>query len=142
MPLGPTLIILGLPLIAGAIAIGRAIERASERSHVERMRALELGRPLPDGQIGATLVCLAVGGLVPVSALATGMMLAVSRSRDEVAVFGFLMLGTVGLTGIVGGMRLAIRLLSSRGKGTPPPEPVKPAFDPDAYLDPLAGARR
>lgn len=140
---GPAEFFFAMLLVGGAISVFRSIQQSQERRHLERMKALELGRPVPVGRLGATLVCLATGGLVPAAALGMGMAVLDSHPPDDVAIPAIVLSLLVGLGGVISSTILALRLLPHRAGTSAHLKPSKPEFDPDAYdLDPVDVARR
>src|SRR5262249_2295362 len=82
-----------------------------EWQHRERMRALELGLPIPQSNGWPALVAMVLGGGVPAAAFFfSWLRLATSRLRDDV----FIAAALAGTTGVVCGYKLAGRLLAAQ----------------------------
>jgi hypothetical protein len=104
----------------------RHARRQRELEHAERMRALELGHPLPGSEPSAQhSPALMIGLWVPISAL--GIAFVAQQHEAWIAA------ALVGVAGVVCGTVLAMRpatqnSLASSGHG-------KPRIDPSAYED-------
>ena len=128
-----------MPLVlVPAIMVLKHRHRRREWEHQERMRSLELGVPLVQAQPWpAAAVAIALGLGTPAAAFLFSW-LAVLTARAESEVFIAAMF--VGLAGVVGGARLALRLIPA-GTTLRPSEPPsraaapegKPSFDPDTF---------
>lgn len=136
--LGGLLIVVGLPSVLGI----RMAARHRELEHEERMKALELGRPLPGEPADDDHSAAApssdrgarIGIWVPLGSL--GIALAATSSRPDAAasltnMAVWISAAVVGVTGVICGTILAFR--------TPQPAapslrraPLKPALDEDA----------
>ena len=122
------LIVVGLPVVLGI----RSEMRKREMEHTERMRAIELGRPLPGegGWSSLGRLALAIGAGVPLGTLGIGWLAAVSTG--EAIAFLWPSAGAVGVTAVICGTVLAARMPREAARIGPDPH-AKPAFDPDAY---------
>jgi hypothetical protein len=141
------------PIIFGVQQSSR--KRAYE--HTERMKALELGIAPPGDNAWPAAVCIAIGAVVPISAMGIAMIVtlvtqrsmmldgnSVSWPMSRFEEFHGILWGcatAVGVIGVIGGVALAFRLLGGRKRPVRPPaaDPfaqvaqLKPSFDPDAY---------
>jgi hypothetical protein len=135
------LLILGFVLVAlfrpGPWFSGES-RRRRERAHAERMRALELGLPVPanDSPWPRAWVCIAIGAFVPIGALFCAWMICLTAVRDsEVQGFVWLFAFIVAVTAVVSGSRLATTLFASHGQPTlaPPRDGKPPAYDPESF---------
>ncbi|HEV3165176.1 MAG TPA: hypothetical protein VGZ22_14210 [Isosphaeraceae bacterium] len=126
-------ILMPLALVPTVMAMRHAT-RKREWEHAERMKALELGVPVPGSDSWRAAVCMAIGAGVPVGAFAfawiAGMTTHTSADSWEAAV-------AVGIPGVLCGTFLAARLLPSRNRPqiteTNAFANGKPALDPDTY---------
>ncbi len=124
--------------------------RKRDYLHRERMKALEMGLPVPGDNAWSAAVCIAIGAVVPVGALIVALVAtSLARSNDrelppEMAVLvqtrssgpeTAIWTGStlVGLAGVVGGSTLALRLFGSRQRSKHSDGFAKPVVDPDAY---------
>src|SRR5690606_35142492 len=99
-----------------------------ERRHRQRLKALAEGRPLPEGRGLPALLCLAMGGLVPLASLfATTWMAAHPEIDDAFAKLALLM----GIAGLICGTVLALRVFGHRVEHAPRSSVEKPTFDPE-----------
>ncbi len=103
---------IGLPFLIVCTVMGfRFGASRREMTHRERMRALELGQPLPGGSPGAVLACAAIGAGVPIAACFAAMIASLTTRDDDLAAMIWLGAVLVALTGLYFGYRLACRLL-------------------------------
>ena len=123
------LVALAIPMVIAPVAIiAKTVSKHRELEHKERIRAIELGRVLPQdeswwsrGRISAM-----IGAGVPVVTMFLAWMASESLGgREEVWITATL----VGMTAVICGSRLATKL--------PAPDPTilntKLNLDPDAY---------
>jgi hypothetical protein len=122
-----------MPLVlVPTILILRHIGRKREWEHLERMKALELGMPVPGSESGRAKVCIAIGAGVPLGALLLAWVASLDGNYGENHWEAAM---TVGGLGVVCGSVLAARLFPSRNRqpdASMGPE-GKPVVDPDAY---------
>jgi hypothetical protein len=157
---GPGLLVLLIPLTAIVVptVLGfRHAARKRDLEHRERMKALEMGMPLPGDSAWTSALCICIGAVVPVASLVVGLiatLVAPGGRRmsehpgdlsnivfwDHVQSSNYYTtiwtgVGFVGVAGVVGGTLLAMRLLGSRDRSRIelPATGKPPAFDPDAY---------
>lgn len=140
-PAGPTLLIwlialagcvavilvIGVPIVLGI----RLDARRREMEHQERMRAIELGRPLPDETGWWTPARLAVGiGIgVPIGVFAIGVKAA---ELSGAAPFIWPSAGAVGVAAVICGTVLAARA-TMNPPNTSANAHAKPYVHPDVY---------
>lgn len=146
-------------LIAGIAAVAFAIQQASRKrayEHTERMKALEMGVSPAGDSAWPAAVCIAIGAVVPVTALAVAMVVTLVTQRtmepenlhlawsgNRFEEFHGIVWGcatAVGIFAVVGGVLLSLRLLGRRRLPSPTQTDAfahdlrqKPAFDPEAY---------
>jgi hypothetical protein len=125
------LVAITIPIIIAPVAIvSKLMQKKRELEHMERMRALELGRVLPQDQpwFNPTRVIALIAGFVPLVSLAiAGIMTSEIGYHDEV----WMTCGGVGISSVVCGTYLAGKYLFRSQTGEDPN--VKGHFDPDAY---------
>jgi hypothetical protein len=126
----PIVAILMPVVLVPTILILRHISKKREWEHLERIKSMELGMPVPGNESWPAKVCIAIGAGVPIVAF----FFAFVASQDSEAGGGVWAAATmVGVSGVLSGSVLATRLLPSR-RGRPHPDvAAKPAYDPDAY---------
>ena len=119
------LIVVALPVVLSM----RHAARDREFQHAERLRALELGQPLPGDpatDVAPRQAGTGIGVWVPLGALA----LALSATRDAgdspVAVATWVAAGSVGIAGVICGTILAVKAPppATRVRGCAPTKPV------------------
>jgi len=124
---------ISLPLIlVPTILVLKHIGRQREWEYKERMRALELGRPLPGTDKWPAIAAIALGAGMPVGVfLCTWMAVLTAHADDGI----FVAATVVSLGGVWGGTTALKRLLASRELPAEAPYQAngKPAHDPDAY---------
>ena len=122
------MIVVGLPVILGI----RSEMRKREMEHTERMRAIELGRPLPGdgGWSSPARLALAIGAGVPIGTLGIAWLAAVST--DEATAFIWPSAGAIGVAAVICGTVLAARIPHESSRIAPDPH-AKPVVDPDAF---------
>lgn len=108
---------IGLPaLIACAVMAFRFGAARREMTHRERMRALELGQPLPGGPPGAAPACAAIGAGVPIAACLFAMIATLETRGDDLAVGFWFVAMIVSLAALFTAYRLALRLFFPNGE--------------------------
>jgi hypothetical protein len=130
--LGFIAVIGGLSIGALAIILGiRHDRRKREMEHIERMRALELGRTLPQDEPWLSPAKLAAlfGAVVPLGVfVSVGTATSSSGYHEEM----WLAATCVGITAVISGATVAC--LSGRTrKASDSPAAVKPYIEEDAY---------
>lgn len=120
------IVVVGMPIL---VAI-RFEARRKEMEHLERMRAIELGRPLADESGWWTPARMAVGiGMgVPIGVFAIGV---IAAGTSGAAPFIWPAAGAVGVAAVICGTVLAVRLPSAASLTADPS--VKPHIHPDTY---------
>jgi hypothetical protein len=121
-----------MPVVLVPAIMGmRHARQKREWEHLERMRALEMGQPLPGREAWASAAAIAIGAAVPIAAMFVALVASLNRSIDEIAPVA----GTIGMSGVIGGSILAARLIGSRArsKQSDSGQNGKPLLDPDAY---------
>jgi hypothetical protein len=122
-------IMLPMVLVPSIIAMKHA-HRRREWEHAERMKALEMGLPLPGKEGWSALVCTSIGAGVPIAALIAALI----GSQGHESEAAWAAAGMVGLGGVISGSTLATRLFPSRRRTKEVDLHAKPPeFDPDAY---------
>jgi hypothetical protein len=130
--LGFIAVIGGLSIGAMAIILGiRHDRRKRELEHIERMKALELGRTLPQDEpwLSPAKLAALIGGAVPLGVFASvGTATASSGFHDGLWVAATL----VGTAAVISGATVACQ--SERSRKTSDPVAVdKPYVEEDAY---------
>jgi hypothetical protein len=124
-------IALPLVLVPTIIAMKHARQKR-EWEHLERMKAMELGRPVPSAlgdDAWPAIVAIGIGAVMPIAVfLFTWLACLTARLDSDI----FLAPLFVGVAGVLGGATLGHRLLSARERATAASYPTKPAFDPEA----------
>ena len=127
-----------IPIIIVPIAIGCKLAHLRRKmEHVERMRALELGRVLPmdDPWWTPARISVAMGVVVPILAIA--LALQASMELGEAAAPVQVISGLIGTFGVLGGACLAARNMyyqdRMRNQSRVESASNKPAYDPDAF---------
>ena len=113
--------------------------------HAERIKALEMGRTLPQDEPwwSPSRIAVAIGAAVPIASLAIAFVATeASGPREEI----WAMTGMVALAGVIGGTTLSVKHFNHKAKmeiaslqANQYPVNGKQAFDPDAYD--VAGSR-
>jgi hypothetical protein len=125
-------IILPVVLVPTIIAMKHA-NRKREWEHLERMKALELGQPIPRNDTWWALGSMAIGAGVPVGAMFCAWMASLTTKLGDHA---WPAAAVLGVTGIIGGIKLGKCRFASRPaqRGLADVANGKPyAADPDAY---------
>jgi hypothetical protein len=126
---------IALPLILVPTIMGmKHVARKREYQHLERMKALELGRPLPGGDAWASAMAIAIGAVVPLGSILIGWLASLTTSSPTAP---WEAAGPVAGVGVVCGFVLGWRLIGARSaaKRSQPSEELngKPIYDPEAY---------
>ena len=104
-------------------------QRRREWEHLERMKALELGRPLPSAQVWPALATIAIGAIMPMGVFIVAWLASPSASGSAFEGAAF-----VGVCGVFAGAFLGKRLFAERSTKPADLETIaKPRFDPEAY---------
>ena len=135
-PLIIPIVALVIPIIIVPTAMGIKHARfLREVEHAERMRAMELGRPLDEDETWTPAgIVVTIGAGVPVAS----MLIAWLASRSYGIAGGSVvesiwkMAGMVGLGGVICGSILASQMLMKRDQPAPAVD-EKPEFDPEAF---------
>ena len=129
-PLIIPVVALTIPMIVAPVAIIATTQHKKRQlEHIERIRALELGRLLPQDESWWSpprLIGL-IAGFVPSVALGIAALLTTEIGyHDEV----WMACGGVGISGVIGGTYIAGRYLFAPPSSS---STAKGQFDPDAY---------
>lgn len=125
-------ILMPVVLVPSIMAM-RLRTRKREWEHLERMKALEMGVPVPGNEPWLAKVCIAIGAGVPITSFVLAWIANESNSNGEVAWASATVIGGMGL---VCGTILTSRLLTSRNRARDAMRGErngKPLFDPDTY---------
>ena len=132
------LVALLIPIIIVPVAIGcKLAQRRRELEHVERMRALELGRVLPMDEPWWTpaRISVATGVVVPILAIALALQASIELGEAATPIQGIA--GLIGICSVLSSGLLAARARSSEDRNGKPRGGEsafdKPAYDPDAF---------
>lgn len=125
------IVAMAIPIVIVPVALGmKHARRERELEHAERMRALELGRTLPQdeswwspGRLG-----LVIGLSVPISVFFCAALATMSGGFHDVI---WVAAAVVGVTGVVCGSRLASHQPASQGYVGG--DFVKPTVEEDAF---------
>jgi hypothetical protein len=124
---------IGLPLVLVPTILAMKYHRSKrEWEHLERMKAMEMGLPVPGTNAWPSAAAIAIGAGVPLGAfLFTWLARLTAQTADEVFIAPVL----VSAPAIFGGIYLANRLLTParRTDDAALASRGKPALDPDAY---------
>jgi hypothetical protein len=129
-------LLMPLLMVVGVLTL-RQSSRRREWRHQERMKALELGRPMPEAEGHAARTAIAIGAVMPVGVFAFAWLASMTTGVEG----AWLAAAIVAGMGVIGGTQLA---RSSAVQRRPEDEVVpirdadrpsngKPPFDPDAY---------
>lgn len=135
-----------IPIIIVPVAIiMKYVSLKRQLEHAERIKALEMGRTLPQDEPwwSPSRIAVAIGAGVPIASLAIAFVATeASGAREEI----WAMAGVVALAGVVGGTTLSIKHFNHKARmelaaleANQYPANGKMAFDPDAYD--VAGSR-
>jgi hypothetical protein len=130
---------LGFIAVVGGLAIAplsiglhfRHERRKREMEHMERMKALELGRTLPQDEpwFSPLRIALLIGGAVPLGAFTSvGLATAAVGFHDGM----WLAACIVGTASVISGSTLAVQSLKPRETALSPSD-LKPYVEEDAY---------
>jgi hypothetical protein len=134
-PLVIPVIALLIPIVIVPAALGiKFAQRQRELEHAERMRALELGRTLPQDEPwwSPSKIAATIGAGVPVgSSLCAWLATESSGYHEEVWLFS----GMVGVAGVICGSILAAKQLAHRAEAerAAASANAKPLMDSDAF---------
>jgi hypothetical protein len=124
---------IALPLfLVPTILVLKHHQRKREWEHLERLKALEMGQPLPGTDAWPAAAAIAIGAGMPVGVFFAAWMACLTAGAESVV---FVPAMFVGLAGVGGGVMTMTRLLGSRRTPKTPEHLAngKPEFDPDAY---------
>lgn len=128
-------VLLGSLVILVPVWLGiRHAARERQMEHEERMRALELGRPMPgDGPWWSPgRVVVAIGAGVPIGVFSVVWLAILTTGTD--GSFAWPAAGGVSLAAVICGTILAVHLPQQAQSHSPlDSRSEKPAFDPEAY---------
>ena len=133
----PVVAILMPLFLVPTIILLKQAGRKREWEHRERMKALELGLPVPGSEAWTGRAAIAVGGIMPVGVFAVAWLASVSSHHPDES--PWLAAAIVGGLGVFCGARLVGSLAGRRGGDESAEAAVrpaglrKPAFNPDAY---------
>jgi hypothetical protein len=123
-------------VIVPAALLMRYLARRREQMHVERLRAIELGYPLPESPFWPAFTALMIGAGVPLGACLLALATTLSMPDAEMAEPAWIVAGIIGGAGVLGGTVLASILFATRRRQTsqtPLNWHHKPTFDPEAF---------
>jgi hypothetical protein len=122
---------LSIPIIVVPTALAfKHARRVRELEHLERMRAIELGRALPGDESWSipARIAVAIGAGVPI----VSMIIAFLESQQQGYRFEtWFFCGCTAIAGVIGGTLLASRHLFASSEAERPAS--KPVYDPDAF---------
>jgi hypothetical protein len=125
-----------IPMVIAPVAIiTKYLQQKRQWTHIERMRAIELGQvPATEGRGWPALIAIFIGAGVPVGTFFMAWMAVVTIHADEAV---FALATVVSIAAIIAASKLTHRMLDSSS------QPVRrvdhhangkaPSFDPDAY---------
>jgi uncharacterized membrane protein YuzA (DUF378 family) len=128
---------MAIPIVIVPVALGiKYARRERELEHAERMKALELGRTLPEDEPlwSPGRLCLAIGVGVPIGVFGFAW-LASGRGGDQEEALRWISAAIVGLAGVVCGSLLTHRHLIQRehSRGAREGYEAKSPIDADAF---------
>jgi hypothetical protein len=126
-------------IIVPTVLAMKHVRQKREWEHLERIRALELGQPVPGSEVSRAVVAGVIGAGVPIGSFLFAWLASMTSHVDESVWAGA---SIVGIGGVIGGVLLAKQLLGTRAPATSEPTSLangKPVVDPDAYD--IAGRR-
>jgi hypothetical protein len=108
--------------------------RRRELEHIERMKALEMGQPVPGSQAWPALAAISIGAGVPIGAFfVTWLASMTGHASGDIWLAPII----VGLAAVISGASLGTKLFGRKPSANAPgPAAVangKPVFDPDAF---------
>jgi hypothetical protein len=128
-----------MPLfLVPTVMVLRSSSRKRECQHRERMKAMEMGLPVPGIEAWSGRTAIAVGAVMPVGVFFMGWLANLTTHNDDV----WVAVALVAVAGVFGGIRLAGRQVGWMARPAVKPQlrraaqergAAKPAFDPDAY---------
>jgi hypothetical protein len=125
---------LAIPIIVVPVALGLKHARLlRELEHAERMKALELGRTLPQDETwwNPSRICVAIGAGVPIAAVCTAWWTTAAVGFHEEV---WILSGMVGIASVISGSALAAKHFAHQARdGNITHDLTKPRFDADAY---------
>ncbi len=122
---------IALPMVLVPIILAmKQVQRKRECEHMERMKSLELGRPLPFTQAWPALAAIAIGAIMPVGVFVVALI-ASTQSEGHAEAF-FAPAAFVSVCGVWAGGGLARRLFAY-GSSTANGSNDKHAIDPEAF---------
>jgi hypothetical protein len=122
---------IALPLfLVPMIMAMKQAQRKRECEHMERMKSLELGRPLPSTQAWPALAAIALGAIMPVGVFVVALIASTQTSGHAEAFFA--PAAFVSVCGVWAGGGLARRLFAS-GSSTACGSNDKHSIDPEAF---------
>lgn len=127
---------MAIPVIIVPVALSlRFAQRQREMEHAERMKALELGRTLPQDEPWSTpaRIALSIGAGVPIGVYFIAWLAALTIGTKDEIWMGATM---IGLTGVITGSILAAKHFTLRAKAEADASALyaqKAAIDDDAF---------
>ncbi|MDR3618526.1 MAG: hypothetical protein P4L85_04180 [Paludisphaera borealis] len=123
------MIVVALPVVLGM----RHAAKDQEFQHAERLKAIEMGRPLPGDPAHEGSPRTAVAGIgvwVPISALVIALAATTGSQNSEAAgVAIWVSAGGVGVTGLICGTILAMSTMARDGRTADCHAPAKHRFE-------------
>lgn len=121
-----------IPIIIVPVALGiRHSRHLREFEHLERIKALEVGRTLPQDQHWETApqIAVCIGAGVPIGVFGCALLASLQVGFHEEIWFGAT---GVGLAAVISGTILAAKHFA-RQSGVEDPSHAKPTYDADAF---------
>lgn len=126
---------IALPMvIVPAVLIFRHAAKKREYQHAERMRALDMGQPVPgEDRWPAAFVCAAIGAGVPVGSFLFTFLATVNGTNVPAEIW--IAPALVSAAALLTSMGMAGLMFAPRQKTSRKTETLhsKPQFDPDSY---------
>jgi hypothetical protein len=124
-----------IPMIIVPVALGlKHAKLLRELEHAERMKALELGRTLPQDEPfwSPPKICVAIGAGVPIGVFFCAFLASQMGGRHEEV---WVMAGFVGIAGVISGSVLASKYFNQRhlAESSNPYASAKPTVDADEF---------
>jgi hypothetical protein len=131
-PLIIPIVALLIPMIIVPTALGIKHARfLREVEHAERMRAMELGRPLAEDQSWTpAATASSIGAGVPIAVMFIAFIAAPRQESSEAL---WMAAAMIGVAGVICGTILAGMQLSRRNQASAASTVEKPAYDPDQF---------
>jgi hypothetical protein len=122
-----------IPIVIVPTALGFKHARfLREVKHAERMRAMELGRTLPeDDPLSPATIATGIGAGVPLGSLFIAWL--ADRTSEGDAETIWIASSMVALGGLICGTILAARHFATRNQPATYQDTLKPEYDPDAF---------